>query len=155
MALIIENGTGVPNADSFITVTECSADAVAYFGSSLNGNNADKEAALRRAFTYMRALEWKDDLWPTFGGTIPNVVKLAQSVFARAEFQKVNALSPTVTLRGNKVLNKVDAIGWDVNHGPNTVEASRPIVTMGMDFLAPYLKRNPNKSGGTFDLVRS
>lgn len=155
MALIIENGTGVPNADSFITVAECSAHAVAYFGQSLNGNNADKEAALRRAFVYMSALQWKPDLWPTFGGTIPEAVKLAQSVFARAEFQKVNALSPTVALQGRKVLNKVDAIGWDVQHGPNTIDAARPVVTMAMDFLAPYLARNPAKSGGTFDLVRS
>ena len=155
MALIIENGTGVANADSFITVAQFDSYGVEYFGAALSGSNTEKEAALRRAFAYMRALEWMPDTWVTFGGTIPNVVKLAQSVFARAEFQKVNALSPTVTLRGNKVLNKVDAIGWDVNHGPNTVDASRPIVTMGMDFLAPYLKRNPNKSGGTFDLVRS
>lgn len=155
MALIIENGTGVPGADSFNTVAECSAHAVAYFGASLAGNNADKEAALRRAFVYMSALDWKPDLWPTFGGTIPQAVKLAQSVLARAEFQKVNALSPTVALQGRKVLNKVDEIGWDVSHGPNTIEAARPIVTMAMDFLAPYLARNPAKSGGTFDLVRS
>jgi hypothetical protein len=155
MTLIIEDGTGVPNADSFNTVAECSAHAVAYFGESLTGNEADKEAALRRAFVYMSALDWLPDLWPTFGGTIPEAVKLAQSVFARAEFRNVNFLSPSVALQGRKVLNKVGEIGWDVTHGPNTVEAARPIVTMGMDFLAPYLKRNPAKSGGTFDLVRS
>lgn len=155
MALIIENGTGVTGADSFITVVETNADEVAYFGTALAGNNADKEASLRRAFVYMRALDWKPDLWPTFGGTIPEAVKLAQSVLARAEFQKPNALSPTVALQGRKVLNKVDAIGWDVQHGPNTIEAARPIVTMAMDFLAPYLRRNPAKTGGTFDLVRS
>lgn len=155
MALTIENGTGVAGADSFVTVAEFATNEIAYFGASLAGSTADKEAALRRAFVYMSALDWKPDLWPTFGGTIPQAVKLAQSVLARAEFQKVNALSPTVALQGRKVLNKVDEIGWDVQHGPNTIEAARPIVTMAMDFLAPYLARNPAKSGGTFDLVRS
>jgi hypothetical protein len=155
VALTIEDGTGVSGADSFITVGEFDAYGVDYFGASLSGTSAEKEAALRRAFVYMSALDWLPDLWPTFEGTIPNAIKVAQSVFARAELQKPNALSPTVALQGRKVLNKVGEIGWDVSHGPNTIEAARPIVTMGMDFLAPYLKRNPAKSGGTFDLVRS
>lgn len=155
MALIIEDGTGVPNADSFNTVAECSAHAVKYFGQALAGSEADKEAALRRAFVYMSALDWLQDLWPTFGGTIPEAVKLAQSVFARAEFKNINFLSPSVALQGRKVLNKVGEIGWDVRHGPDTVEAARPIVTMGMDFLAPYLQNNPAKTGGTRFLTRA
>jgi hypothetical protein len=155
MSLIIEDGTGVPGADSFNTVAECSGHAVAYFGQSLAGNNTDKEAALRRAFVYMSALEWLPDLWPTFGGTIPEAVKLAQSVLARAEFQQVNALSPSVTLQGRKVLNKVGDLGWDVTRGPETVQAARPVVTMAMDFLAPYLRTNPAKNGGTRFLERA
>lgn len=149
MTLVIENGTGVAGADSFITVAECSAHAVAYFGHSLSGSEGDKEAALRRAFVYMVALQWRPDLWPTFGGTIPEAVKIAQSVLARAEFQAVNTLSPSVTLAGRKVLNKVGNLGWDVEHGPDSVEASRPVVTMAMDLLAPYLARNPGRTGGT------
>lgn len=155
MALIIENGTGVTGADSFVTVAQFDSYGVDYFGATLAGTNTEKEAALRRSFAYMRGLDWLPDLWPTFGGAIPDVVKIAQSILARTELQKVNALSPTVALQGRKVLNKVDAIGWDVQHGPNTVESARPVVTMAMDFLAPYLARNPAKSGGTFDLVRS
>lgn len=140
MTLTIEDGTGVTGADSFVTVEECSAHAVAYFGASLSGNAADKEAALRRAWVYMSALTWKADYpWPTLGDEIPEAVKLAQSVFARAEFQSVGVLSPSVTLSSSKVLNKAGEIGWSVSHGPNTVDAARPVVTMAMDLLKPYL----------------
>jgi hypothetical protein len=155
VALIIENGTGVANADSFVTVDDCAALAVAYFGSSLNHNVTDKEAALRRAWVYMRALEWLPDTWVTFGGTIPQPVKLAQCVLARLEIATPGYLNPGVTLSQLKVLNKVGEIGWEVRGGPVTVEASRPVVTMAFDLLKPYLAKNPNKSGGTFDLVRS
>jgi hypothetical protein len=147
MTLTIEDGTGVPGADSFNTVAECSAHAVAYFGQALTGNNPDKEAALRRAWVYMAALQWQADLWPTFGGIIPEPVKIAQSVLARAEFQAAGSLSPSVTVSGKKVLNKVGSLGWDVQSGQNTVEAARPVVTMAMDLLGPYLSVNPAQSG--------
>lgn len=155
MTLVIENGSGVAGADSFNTVAECSAHAVAYFGHSLTGNEMDKEAALRRAWVYMAALQWLPDLWPTFGGAIPEPVKLAQSVLARAEFQAVNSLSPSVTLAGRKVLSQVGSLAWDVDHGPASVEASRPVVTMAMDLLAPYLAKNPAKTGGTSFVSRA
>lgn len=54
MALIVENGTGLPNAESYCSVAEASS----YF--SLRGNEAwadveNKEAALRKATDYMMA----------------------------------------------------------------------------------------------------
>lgn len=151
MALIIENGTGVANADSFITTGEMATLETSYFGTASTAN----EPALRRAFVYMRALEWLPDTWVTFGGTIPQPVKLAQAVLARLEIATPGYLNPGVTLSQLKVLNKVGEIGWDVRGGPITVEGNRPIVTMAFDLLKPYLAKNPNKSGGTFHLVRS
>ncbi len=151
MALIIENGTGVANADSFITTADMAALETDYFGTATAAN----EPALRRAFVYMRALEWLPNTWVTFGGTIPQPVKLAQCVLARLEVTTPGYLNPGVTLAQMKVLNKVGEIGWDVRGGPATVEANRPVVTMAFDLLKPYLASNPNKSGGTFDLVRS
>lgn len=139
MALTIENGTGVAGADSFNTVEQCSAHAVAYFGASLSGNAADKEAALRRAWVFMSALDWLPGLWPTFGGTIPAPVKLAQSVFARAEFKAAGFLSPEIAMTGRKVLTEVDGVKWSVIGDAATVEQSRPVVTMAFDLLRPWL----------------
>jgi hypothetical protein len=156
MALIIENGTGVSGADSFKTVAQCDADAVAYFGAALPGDNAAKEAALRRAWVYMGGLEWQADLWPTFGGTIPANVALAQSVLARAEAETVGILSPSVAASGRKVLTGVKGINWTLLPGIATIDGARAVVTMAMDLLGPYLLTNPAKSGGrTYAAVRS
>jgi hypothetical protein len=143
VALIIEDGTGVPNADSYETVAECEAFSLAYFGQNLTGNMASKEASLRRAFYYMQGLRWKPGVYPLFGGTIPAAVKHAQTLFARAEHKNAGALSPDVTLGGQKVLNKVDVLGWEVTGPEATVENSRPIVTAAFDFLRPYLDFDP------------
>lgn len=135
MALIIEDGTGVEGADSFETVEQCSAFALAYWGHSLTGSPTDKEAALRRAFVLMSVLPWKPDLWPTFGGTIPQAVKNAQSSIARVEFQSPGSLSPVYDKSQAKTLTAVGSLQWTPKAGPNTVEAARPVVTMAMDFL--------------------
>lgn len=135
MTLTIENGTGVAGADSFETVAECSAFAVAYWGHALTGNETDKEAALRRAFVLMSAMAWKPDLWPTFGGTIPDAVKHAQAAIARVEFQSPGSLSPVYDKSNAKTLIAVGSLQWAPKAGPNTVEAARPVVTMAMDFL--------------------
>ena len=135
MTLIIENGSGVAGADSFETVAECEAFAVAYWAHSLTGSPADKEASLRRAFVLMSVLPWKDDLWPTFGGTIPQAVKNAQAAIARVEFQSPGSLSPVYDKSNAKVLTAVGSLQWTPKAGPNTVEAARQVVTMAMDFL--------------------
>ena len=135
MALIIEDGTGVAGADSFETVDACSEWAVDYFGHSLSGSPAQKEAALRRSFVIMSNLNWLDDLWPTFGGSIPDAVKSAQSVIARVEFQSPGTLSPVYNKSSAKTLTAVGSLQWTPKAGPNTIEAARPVVTMAMDFL--------------------
>lgn len=135
MSLTIEDGTGVFGADSFVTAAECQAFAVAYFGAHLAGSPADKEAALRRAFVLMSVLPWKPDLWPTFGGEIPQAVKNAQHAIARVELQNPGSLSPVYDKSQAKILTAVGSLKWAAKAGPNTVEAARPVVTMAMDFL--------------------
>lgn len=147
MPLTIENGSGVSGADSFATVAEFDAFALDYFGEDLAGTDAAKEAALRRAFVFMSGLRWLDDTWATFGGTIPAAVKLGQAAFARAEMTAAGALSPTIDLSQSKVLTKVGSLGWTPTGGDVTVEGSRPVVTMGYDFLRPWLDYDPSRDG--------
>lgn len=155
MALTIEDGSGVTGADSFETVAECTASSVVIFGASLSGSDAMKESALRRAFIFMGALNWLPDLWPTFGGTIPDAVKTAQMVLAREEFKTAGTLSPSVTQSGKKVLTGVGDLSWRVLAGPNTVDAARPVVTMAMDLLKPYLATGNGRSGSTVFVERA
>lgn len=157
MALTIEDGTGVTGADSFNTAVQAAAHEVDYFGASTITDTPAGEAALRRAWVVMSALGWKSDLWPTFGGTVPDAVKVAQAVFARAEFASANALSPTVSAAGGKTLVEVKGIKWQANAmgiAPEKVaEYSRPVVTMAFDLLKPYLDYNPAFGGGAYPAV--
>jgi hypothetical protein len=142
MALVIENGTGVTGADSYVTVAECEAYATAYYGHSLTGSPASKEAALRRAYAYMMGLPWKTDTYPLFGGTIPQQVKNAQHEFARAEFLSVGVLSPSVTLRDSVVnMERVGeiSVGYDTSRLTASVDVAAPYVSAGMRWIAAYL----------------
>ena len=70
MALTIEDGTGVNGADSFVTGAEYVAEVAALFGETVTAN----EPAIRRAFLYLKSLNWKADYpFPTLGGDIPAV----------------------------------------------------------------------------------
>lgn len=147
MTLIIENGTGVTGAQSFETVAECEAFALAFFGSNLTGSTAQKEATLWRTFVFMSGLRWKAGVWPTFGGTIPDAVKHAQSVFARAEHAAVGTLAPTVTPANAKVLVEVKGIKWQALNDSADIEDMRPVVAQAFDFIRPWLDYDPSRDG--------
>jgi hypothetical protein len=165
MALVIENGTGLANAEAYSSVADCSAWAVAYYGHALNGNTADKEAAIRRAVAYMDGLRWKGTrtrgraqalAWPRSGVTdcegstiaassIPAEVIFAQHVLARAEFQSPGVLSPSVTLGAVVRREKVDVIEaeYDTSRLQGTADEMRPLITMAMDRLRCLLAVAP------------
>jgi len=149
MALTTEDGTGVTGADSFVTAAEFAALEA----------EALQEAALRRAWVYMSALSWRDNLWATFGGAIPDPVKAAQAVLARAEAASIGALSPSVSPATQKTLTKVGDIGWTAHTADidedRLVELTRPINTMAMDLLKPYLSYNPAAGGNSVPAVFS
>lgn len=56
--MVVENGTGMPDADSYISVADAEAYLVAR-GKELTGNAAAKEAALIQATDYMVRYAWK------------------------------------------------------------------------------------------------
>lgn len=139
MAVTIEDGTSVAGADSFITVAEYDTIHTDIFAHNEHGSTAQKEAALRRAWYYLKSLSWGADYpFPTLGGTIPDDVKTAQAVLAHYEMDNVNGLAPTVVAGQQKVLNRVGEIGWQVTGGSG-VDAQRGSVLMAMDLLKPYL----------------
>lgn len=165
MALVIETGAGLSNAEAYADVASCSAWATAYFGHALNGNNADKEAAIRRAVAYMDGLAWKGTrahgrlqalAWPRANVTdcegsaiasnvIPAEVIFAQHVLARAEFQSPGVLTPSVSLGAVVKRNKVDVIEQelDTSRLQGNADELRPIITMAMDRLACLLSIKP------------
>lgn len=84
MALIVEDGTGKPDADSYVSVSDCSAYADAH-GLTFAGTEPEQERRLRRATQYLdaqyafkgtestdtQALAWPRDVAP---GTVPREI---------------------------------------------------------------------------------
>lgn len=137
--LVIENGTSVSGADSFITVAELDEICLKLFAHTVTGSAAMKEAAIRRAWLYLKSLPWKAEYpFPTLGGTIPADVKTAQGILAHYEKDNPNGLQPNVVPSQQKVLNRVGEIGFQVT-GQTGVNAQRAVVTMASDLLKPYL----------------
>lgn len=140
MALTVEDGTGVAGADTFATVAQCEAWSMAFWNTAFTGDTAAKEAALRRAFAFMRSLPWASDYpFPTMGGEVPVLVRDAQCAFAKVEIDAPGFLSPVVNIGDRKVLVEVKGIRWEPRSAPNTIEAARPVVTVAMDMLAGFL----------------
>jgi hypothetical protein len=144
MALVIETGAGVAGADSFITAAELDAYALAYFDHSETGSAAMKDAALRRAWVYLKSLTWKEEYpFPTLGGTIPADVKLAQAVLGHYERSTPNGLQPNVVPGQQKILTRVGEIGWTPT-GQAGADAQRAVVIMANDLLKPFLQSAGN-----------
>lgn len=111
MAFTVEDGTGVTDANSWTDV----AFADAYFAdraiTAWTGSNSVKEAALIRAADYIHTrfgANWifvdPDEVDPnvlyTFGGTIPVLLKKAQSEYAVRALTTVLAPDPEVDASG-------------------------------------------------------
>lgn len=66
MALVVEDGTGLTNAESFISVANADARHTALGNTAWTGADAVKEAALRKATNYMEGAyrqAWKGTKW--------------------------------------------------------------------------------------------
>lgn len=87
--LIVEDGTGLPNSDSYVSLVEAEAYFAAYPNDNWSGEDVDKEVALRRAsldldlvfgqqFIGVQASQDQSLLFPRLGDTsINNRVKRA------------------------------------------------------------------------------
>ena len=79
--LIVEDGSGIPNATSYVTLTEyqdwCAARAVTL------GTEAESAAQLIRAFDGLSLQSWAKN-WPAFDGVIPQAIATAQIELAQA-----------------------------------------------------------------------
>ena len=159
MALIIETGSNVPGAQSYVTAAEFTAFHLAYYAAFSAGTEPEKEAALRRAVAYLDGLRWsglkshgRDQAlsWPRAGATdkegwgidsdvVPVEVKEAQMILARAEIAEPGALLPTFTATKQKTLVQVDNIHWQAPSISATSSANKAIVTDALSRLTGFI----------------
>lgn len=78
--LIVEDGTGVSGANSFVTLVQyqewCITRNIAVSTAEVN------QAELIRAFDWLSVQSWAK-AWPSFGGVVPSAVTTAQIELAR------------------------------------------------------------------------
>jgi hypothetical protein len=159
MALTIEDGTGVTGAQAYANAAAYVAWATAHVGAAPTDTTTAIEAAILRSVARLETLRWVGAkvngraqalAWPRSDALdaegndiaeteIPSEVITAQHAMTQAELASPGALSPNVTLAGQKVLTKVDVLAWEVQKAPNTVDAARVQVTAAMDAIRALL----------------
>lgn len=166
MALIVENGTGLSNAESFVSVAEADAFFALYDATKWNGNTTDKEQALRRATAYLsNAINWgglrthgraQALAFPRAGlfdkesyaipiNEIPIELKVACYHLAGVEFSNPNALNPSIVLADRVKREKIDALEVEYSLSSVSADSYRTEVAIVSDLIAPFLN-NKNSS---------
>ena len=173
MPLIVEDGTGLPDADSYVSVTDCEAYATAR-GMTFSASPADDaEAALRRATAWVdgsfrarfpgrrrngrgQALEW-----PRIGAEdqegnaiadneIPVEIVQATCEAAIRELAAPGALSPDVVMAQTLKSASVDGAVSVTYAGGGGVDGQRPIATVIDDILSSLIGSRAKSGAAVF-----
>lgn len=162
MALVVENGTGLATAESFVSV----ADADTYHSARGNsawadGTTAEKEEALRRASTFLsnsypwagypvnartQLLAWPrydvvdQDGNPVASDEVPREVVNATYEVALRELATPGSMNPDVTLADKVKREKVGPLEVEYANADVSANASRPILTIVRDMIGGLLR---------------
>lgn len=169
MALVVEDGTGLSNADALISRADFEAYATArgYVTSSYDGDD-DIDPAIRRASAYLNAFTWKgyklngrDQTmsWPRTGvldgedltvpsDEVPREVEQASAEAAWYELS-VGPLSPSLVLTDRVKREKIGSIETEYMDSGTSVDAARPVVMKIRDLVQGLLAMGSNSLVGT------
>lgn len=156
MALIVETGAGLANAEAYADAAAFAAWHLANYGTATTAGNPAAEAAIRRAVAYLESLEWvglpargreQALSWPRgyaidrngYGieaDIVPREVIEAQHMLTVAEVANPGALAPAVIARDQKVLVEVKGIKWQSLAGGASASSARTTVLAALDRLS-------------------
>ena len=157
MALTVEDGTGVTNADAYISLIDAEAQYLKRFGEAWPGTDPEKESAI------IRATSWVDNLnfigapvggrsqslaWPRKDATdrdgfeisateLPHEISTATGILAFAEKVTPGILTPDIDRTAIRKRQKVGPIEIENAGNPGTERFNRVVVTAAMDLLKP------------------
>lgn len=155
MALIVETGVGLGNAEAYADASAFAVWHIAFYGTATNATNAATEGAIRRAVAYLESLTWtglpargreQSLSWPRgyvtdrngFGieaDIVPREVIEAQHMLTVAEINLPGALAPSVVAKDQKVLIEVKGIKWQPLAGGASPSSARTTVLAALDRL--------------------
>jgi hypothetical protein len=169
MALVVEDGTGKADAEAFVSVADCAAYCTNR-GLSWTGTDALKEAAIRRATTYLSTgFTWKGLklngrsqalAWPRTGVTdadgddvsddeVPVEVVNACCEVAARELASPGVTSPDVTMTERVRSEGIGPLRTEYAAAPATADAARPVLTLVMDLIGGLLSGSSNLLAGS------
>lgn len=157
MALVVEDGTGLATAESYISVADADTRATAFGNTAWTGTDADKEAALRRATAYLEQQyrsRWKGTRlmraqalsWPRYGAIvdgwdIPSTEVPTDVANACADLA-VRALTATLTADETRAVVREKVGPIEVEYSPYSTASTRYVAVC--DALAPFLTGSAN-----------
>lgn len=169
MALIIEDGTGLSNADSFVSIADADAYHAAIGNSTWTGTDEVKEQALRRASRFLSdSFKWKGYpvrgrdqslAWPRFyvedsegygidSDEIPSEITKATNELALLELITPGTMTPTVTLSERVKREKVGPLEVEYLNAGVDAWADRPVVTKVIDLVGGLLRPGGSRLQG-------
>ena len=171
--LTVEDGTGLPGADSYVSVTDCEAYATARGMTFSASPIDDAEAALRRATAWVdgsfrarfpgrrrngrgQALEWPRVSATDAEGNaiaddeIPVEIVHATCEAAVRELATPGALSPDVVMAQTLKAASVDGAVSVTYAGGGGVDGQRPIATVIDDILSSLIGARAKSGAAVF-----
>lgn len=167
MALVVEDGSGVANAESYLSAADADTYHTARANTAWTGTTDAKEAALRRATTYLDArfaTRWpgvrtngrsQGLMWPRIDATdaegndigsdeIPVEVLNALAEAALRELSDPGSLSPDVTNSAGGAVIREKVGPLEVEYSEGSQGRLRPLIQILDDILAPLLGARTN-----------
>lgn len=161
MALVVEDGTGLATAESFVSVADADTYHTAKGNATWTGTDAVKEQALRRASVFLsssypwagypvnartQALAWPrydvvdQDGNPVASDEVPREVVNATCEVALRELVTPGSMNPDVTLADKVKREKVGPIEVEYANADVSANASRPVLTIVRDMVGGLLR---------------
>lgn len=162
MALVVEDGSGLPNADAFIGVAYADAYHAAMGNTTWTGDNVLKEGAIRRGTAFLSsAYQWQGSkregrpqalAWPRVGVTdregwgvdyasVPIEIQKATAEVALRELIAPGSMNPDFTQAEMVKREKVGQIEVEYLNSSTSADAKRPVLLVVRDMIGQFLAR--------------
>lgn len=160
MALTVEDGTGLSNADALVSLTEVDAYHTKFGNTTWTGTNEAKEIAIRRASVYLtnsfRWMGWKVNLreqalaWPRTGvvdedgyavdsDAVPQEIKDACAELALRELVTPGTMTPDVIPGDAVTRERIGELEVEYASAKSNPGMARPVVSIVNDMVGQFL----------------
>jgi len=161
MTLIVEDGTGLSNADALVSLDYCDAYHSDRGNSTWAGTDTVKEQAIRRASTFLsRGFRWKgrqlngraqafpwprsgvvdDEGYAVAGDAVPDEIEKAVAEAALRELAEAGSLTPDYTPAERVKSERVDVISVTYDLSRTDAESVRPVMLIVNDLVSGLIE---------------